>query len=203
MPEWNGRTEKAWRDRMRITTRHTLPSEMAAKMPMMHLYNVRALPVTATSATHSLCPVAGTACPRQGVQALAPPGRGAYELMGQRHCCDAPAGQYVPAEQLLHDDDPGPEEYLPAVQGVQRVAPTLGEYVPGSHNRGLTSPALGQKLPAGQALHVLLLGAPMESDDVPFGQRSRTLDEALQLELPHGAYPPAGARWHTEVSLEV
>ena len=138
----------------------------------------------------------------QGVQALAPPRRGAYELMGQRHCCDAPAGQYVPAEQLPHDDDPGPEEYLPAVQGVQRVAPTLGEYVPGSHNRGLTSPALGQKLPAGQALHVLLLGAPMESDDVPFGQRSRTLDEALQLELPHGAYLPAGARWHTEVSLE-
>ena len=97
MPEWNGRTEKAWRERARITTKQTLPNEMAAKMPMMHLNSVCSLPVTAPSVTHSLCPVMGTACPRQGVQALAPAlapsGGGAYELMGQRHCCDAAARQ--------------------------------------------------------------------------------------------------------------
>ena len=187
MPEWNGRTEKAWRERARITTRHTLPNEMAAKMPMMHLYSVRSLLETATSVTHSLCPVAGTACPRQGVQALAPPGGGANELMGQRHCCDAPARQYVPAEQLLHDCDPGLGEYAPVGQGLQAVAPITGEKVPAVHGLGLASPATGQKLPAGHTLHVLLLLAPTEGEYVPVGQRSRTLAAALQLEPPHTA----------------
>ncbi len=185
MPEWNGRTEKAWRERTRITTRHTLPSEMAAKMPMMHLYSVCSLPVTATSVKHSLCPVVGTACPRQGLQALALPGGGTYELMGQRHCCDAPARQYAPAEQPPHDDDPGLGEYAPAGQGLQAVAPIPREKVPGVHSLGLGSPATGQKLPAGHASHVLLLWAPMDSEDVPGGQRSRTLAAALQFEPPH------------------
>ena len=158
---------------------------MAAKMPMMHLYSVRSLPVTATSVTHSLCPVVGTACPRQGLQALASPGGGAYELMGQRHCCDAPARQYAPAEQLSHDDDPAPGEYVPAGQGLQTVAPIAREKVPAAHSLGLPSPASGQKLPAGHGLHVLLLPAPTEGEDVPRGQRSRTLAAALQLEPPH------------------
>ena len=162
-----------------------LPSEMAAKMPMMHLYSVRSLPVTATSVTHSLCPVLGTACPRQGEQAPAPPGGGAYELMGQRHCCEAPARQYAPAEQLPHDDNPGPGEYVPVGQGLQAVAPMMGEKVPAVHGVGLPSPASGQKLPAGHASHVLLLEAPTKGEDVPRGQRSRTLAAALQLEPPH------------------
>ena len=115
-----------------MTTRHTLPKEMAAKMTMMHLYSVCSLPVTATSVTHSLCPVVGTACPRQGRQVLVPR-RGAYELMGQRHGCNAPAIQYEPEGQRLHDsaeDKPGVAENVPAMQGVQTaedVAPTTGE----------------------------------------------------------------------------
>jgi len=83
-----------------------------------------------------------------------------YELMGQRHCCDAPVGQYDPAGQISHDDEPGTAEKVPAVQGVQAaeaVAPLLGEKVPAGHGWGLPSPASGQKLPAGQGLHVLLL----------------------------------------------
>jgi len=83
--------------------------------------------------------------------------------MGQRHGCNAPATQYEPEGQRLHDsaeDKPGVAENVPAMQGVQTaedVAPTTGEYVPGSHNWGLSSPAVGQKLPAGHGLHVLLL----------------------------------------------
>ena len=71
------------------------------------------------------------------------------------------------------------------MQGVQTVAAITGEKVPAVHGWGLPSPATGQKLPAGHGLHVLLLEAPMEGEDVPGGQRSRTLADALQLELPH------------------
>jgi hypothetical protein len=46
---------------------------------------------------------------------------------------------------------------------------------------------MGQKLPVGHALHVLLLEAPMEGENVPGGQRSRTLAAALQLEPLHAA----------------
>ena len=106
-------------------------------------------------------------------------------MMGQRHCCDAPARQYVPAEQLPHDDEPASGEYVPAGQGLQTVAPITEEKVPAVHGVGLPSPASGQKLPAGHGLHVLLLSAPTEGDDVPRGQRSRTLAAALQLEPPH------------------
>jgi hypothetical protein len=198
MPEWNGRTEKAWRERTRMTTRHTLPSEMAAKTPMMDLYSVCSLPVTAKSVTHLTCPVAGTACPVQGLQALAPV-EGWNELMGQRHCCDAPARQYAPAEQLPHDAEPEVAENVPAVQGVQTVediAPANREYVPAVHNCGAASPAVGQKLPAGHGLHVLLLEAPTKEDDVPLGHKLRTVAEALQLELMQSscANEPAGAR---------
>ena len=109
-------------------------------------------------------------------------------MMGQRHCCDAPARQYVPAEQLPHDDEPGVGEYVPAGQGLQTVkavAPITREKVPAAHGVGLPSPASGQKLPAGHASHVLLLEAPTKGEDVPRGQRSRTLAAALQLEPPH------------------
>ena len=106
-------------------------------------------------------------------------------MMGQRHCCDAPARQYAPAEQLPHDNDPGPGEYVPAGQGLQAVAPITREKVPAVHGVGLPFPASGQKLPAGHASHVLLLVAPTEAEDVPRGQRSRTLAAALQLEPPH------------------
>ena len=68
---------------------------------------------------------------------------------------------------------------------MQAVAPMTGEKVPAVHGVGLPSPASGQKLPAGHALHALLLPAPTESEDVPRGQRSRTLAAALQLEPPH------------------
>jgi len=91
--------------------------KIAEKMPMVILNMAASLLVWATSVTHSLCPVTATACPRQGLQALAPVD-GWYELMGQLHCCDAAGGQYVPAEQLLHDGEPAAEENVPAGQGV-------------------------------------------------------------------------------------
>ena len=71
------------------------------------------------------------------------------------------------------------------MQGVQAAEAIAGEKVPAGHGWGLPSPASGQKLPAGHALHVLLLEAPMEGEDEPRGQRSRTLADALQLEPPH------------------
>ena len=74
---------------------------------------------------------------------------------------------------------------MPAGQGLQAVAPMMRVKVPAVHGVGLPSPALGQKLPAGHDLQVPLLSAPTESEDVPRGQRSRTLAAALQLELPH------------------
>ena len=72
-------------------------------------------------------------------------------------------------------------------QGVQAVVPKTREKVPAVHSLGLPSPAMGQKLPVGHALHVLLLEAPMEGENVPGGQRSRTLAAALQLEPLHAA----------------
>ncbi len=77
---------------------------------------------------------------------------------------------------------------MPAMQGthaVWDVAPITGEKEPASHNRGLPSPAVGQKLPAGHALHVLLLEAPIDGDEVPRGQWWRTFADELQLKLPH------------------
>jgi len=53
--------------------------------------------------------------------------------MGQRHGCNAPATQYEPEGQRLHDSaevKPGVAENVPAMQGVQTaedVAPTTGE----------------------------------------------------------------------------
>ena len=92
---------------------------------------------------------------------------------------------------------------MPAGQGLQAVAPITREKVPAVHSLGLLSPASGQKLPAGHASHVLLLMAPTRGEDVPRGHRLRTLAAALQLELPHAVYEPAGARWHTELPLGV
>jgi hypothetical protein len=43
----------------------------------------------------------------------------------------------------------------------------------------------------------------MEGENVPWGQRSITLADALQLEPPHTVKEPAGARWHTELPLGV
>ena len=71
------------------------------------------------------------------------------------------------------------------MQTVDDVAPITREKVPAMHGVGLPFPASGQKLPAGHASHVLLLVAPTEAEDVPRGQRSRTLAAALQLEPPH------------------
>ena len=138
MPEWTGRTEKLWRERTRSTTRHTLPKETAAKMPMMHLYNVCSLLVTATSVSHSFCPVVGTACPGQGLQALERMA-GAYELMGQRHCCDAAARQYIPTEQMLHAS--------------ADVLADKGLYVPAGHATHAVLLKKGLYVPAGQGVH--------------------------------------------------
>ena len=84
------------------------------------------------------------------MQALAPPGGGAYEFIGQRHCCDAPARQYKPAEQRSHEDEPGVAENVPARQLEQ---PDL--------------PVAELKVPGGQRLHALLFCAIVKGLNVP------------------------------------
>ena len=68
MPEWKGRMEKEWRERRRMTNKHTLPKEMKAKAAVRHLYTKTSDAVVATSVTHAASPVEGTAWPTQGKQ---------------------------------------------------------------------------------------------------------------------------------------
>jgi hypothetical protein len=64
--------------------------------------------------------------------------------MEQRHCWEKPAGQYMPAEQLSHDNDPGAAENVPAGHGEQDVAASFAEKNPGAHSSGSLKPAVGQ-----------------------------------------------------------
>ncbi len=72
---------------------------------------------------------------------MAPP-LGAYELMGQRHCSDAPARQYVPAKHMLHAS--------------ADMLADKGLYVPDRHARHAVADVLvveGLYVPAGQGVH--------------------------------------------------
>ena len=115
MPEWKGRTENACRERTRATTRQKLQNVTAAKMTMMISNMFICVCVTANLVTQFICPEADAACPGQLLQWLEPV-EGWYELMWQRHCCTALERQFVPAEQLVQDAEPGDPDNVPGGQ---------------------------------------------------------------------------------------
>ena len=141
--------------------------------------------VAATSVTHLLCPVAGTACPRQGLQSLAPVD-GWYELIGQRHCCDAPKTQNIPGEHLLHDDAPGVAEYVPDVQAMQAVEDEALLNLPAGQGAQYALPSAELNVPGAQGSHADELEEPLFGLYDPAWQGSQYALPSAELKYPGG-----------------